>query len=146
MTGYPTLSLSIKLQIPLRASLAVCRSLSSDDIFERDNADHSLFHESAPAADGDLLHASTFQPQQWFGPQSNRRFCDSVPFGRVRSSDRGRNPRLCGSAHSPTPYRVTGRSYRSLDTKLSPQIGAHRKLPAPKPRSAKFLPHRAQFL
>src|SRR5260221_5807743 len=43
MTGYPTLSLSIKLQIPPRASLAVCRSLVSDDIFERDNADHSLF-------------------------------------------------------------------------------------------------------
>src|SRR3981081_4174914 len=42
MTGYPTL-LSIKLQIPPRASLAVCRSLFSDDIFERDNADHSLF-------------------------------------------------------------------------------------------------------
>src|SRR5260370_17241119 len=43
MTGYPTLSLSIKLQIPPRASPAVCRSLFSDDIFERDNADHSLF-------------------------------------------------------------------------------------------------------
>src|SRR5258708_34229790 len=43
MTGYPTLSLSIKLQIPPRASLAVCRSLFSGDIFERDNADHSLF-------------------------------------------------------------------------------------------------------
>src|SRR5258705_651272 len=43
MTADPTLSLSIKLQIPPRASLSVCRSLFSDDIFERNSADHSLF-------------------------------------------------------------------------------------------------------
>src|SRR6266550_8613921 len=43
MTWYPTLFFLIKLQIPPRASLAVCRSLFSDDIFERHNADHSLF-------------------------------------------------------------------------------------------------------
>src|SRR5260221_12563165 len=44
------------------------------------------------AVGGDFLHASTFQPQRWFGLQSNRRFPDSVPFGRALSSDRGRKP------------------------------------------------------
>ena len=41
--GVPNLVVIVKLQIPPRASLAACRSLCLGDIFERDNADHSLF-------------------------------------------------------------------------------------------------------
>jgi hypothetical protein len=120
--------------------------LFSGNIFARHNANHSLF----TSQDGQLTEIScthqsfSFSNGLVFKAKDN--FTIQSRSGEFDLGIVAETPRFSGSAPSRTPYRVNGRSYRLQETKLSPQIAAHRKFPAPKPQGAKSLPRRAQFL
>jgi len=142
LCGVPHLVVINKLQ-STEASLAVS-ALCSRPILRACQGRPFAFHASAPQPTAISCTHQLRLSNGWSPFKAIDGFCDSFPFGRIRSFGSWPTPALFGQL-TLLHRTITGRSYRSQETKLSPHIGAHRKLPAPKPRTPKFLPHRAQF-